>query len=264
MAEEYIKLHKQVIESDIYQMPPLYLRVFERLLLEANQEDKPIRYKPRGKSGFEEKIIKRGEQKTSMREIAKWVGWHENGQIKEPNPKTIKAILDWLSDQNMIFIYGQGNNLETIYKVLKYDVYQGADSGESNVLETAWNPPKENKKTNPPKSEQEIFDYWNQQKIVIHPKVTNGIRIAVELAAKRYQLESIKTAIDHYVTMYFDDEYEWCTYKWGIEKFLEDPKGITFFMDDGQKWLSYQNRIPKIKPPPEKKNPYAPKCPDWL
>ena len=102
--------------------------------------------------------------------------------------------------------------------------------------------------SNPPGSEQEVFTYWNQKGIVKHPNITNNLRIALELAVKRFSVENIKTAINHYATMYFDSTYEFCTYKWTLEKFLEEEKGITHFMDDGQKWLSYQNHSPKTKP----------------
>lgn len=255
MTQGFIKIHRCVTESDIYRMPPLYLRVFERLLLEANHKDKAIRYKPKGKNDFEEKTIKRGEKLTSLRAVAEWVGWYENGLFKVPNVKTIKVILDWLISQDMIHIFNRGNSQETHYKVLKYDVYQGCDSDESNDLETAWKQPSDtnnndirmlkNEKeiiNNPPGSDQEVFTYWNQQKIVVHSKVTNSIRISIQLAVKLYPLENIKTAIDHYATMYNDSTYEYCNYKWTLEKFIDDPKGITYFMDDGQKWLSYLNR----------------------
>ena len=264
MAEEYIKLHKQVTESDIYQMPPLYLRVFERLLLEANHEDKTIRYKPKGKTDPIERTIKRGEQLTSLSTIAEWVNWYENGSLKTPNKKTIKVILDWLISQKMIEIINRGNALETHYNVLKYEVYQGCDIDESNALETVWNPPQGEKIINPTNSEQEVFSYWNSKKIVIHPKVTNNIRIAVQLAVKRYPLENIKTAIDHYATMYNDPNYEYCKYKWTLEKFLEDAKGVSFFMDDGQKWLSYQNHKRMAETPSEQTNKFQNQCPEWL
>jgi len=101
---------------------------------------------------------------------------------------------------------------------------------------------------NPPGSEQEVFIYWNQKGIVKHPNITNNLRIALELAVKRFSIENIKTAINHYATMYFDSTYEFCTYKWTLEKFLEDKKGVTDFFSDGQKWLSYQNHLLKAKP----------------
>ena len=109
-------------------MPPLYLRVFERLILEANHQDNEIPYKEKGSKVVGKKLIKRGERLTSVRDICKWVAWYERGKLKAPNPKTIQNILDWLEENNMIEIYGKkGNRKETHYKVVNYGVYQGSD-----------------------------------------------------------------------------------------------------------------------------------------
>lgn len=252
MAEGFVKLYRCIIESDIYQMSPLYLRVFERLILEANHKEKTIPYKDKESNMLTTKLIKRGERLTSLRQIAEWVSWYERGQLKTPNVKTIKLILDWLENQKMISIYNEGNRKETHYKVLNYEIYQSKEDDESNARET---PEKhsadinknvkneKNEKNNiyAPDSEQEIVSYWNQKEIVVHSKITNNLRIALTRAIKLYPLGGIKTAIDHYATMYNDQTYEYCQYKWTLEKFLDDVKGITYFMDDGQKWINYQD-----------------------
>jgi len=91
-------------------------------------------------------------------------------------------------------------------------------------------------------SEQELYNYWNQKGIVVHQKLTNNFHIAIKRALSIHSMENIKNAIDHYAIMFKDANYKYCDYKWTIETFLDDPKGIAFFMDDGQKWLSYSNR----------------------
>jgi len=68
------------------------LRVFERLIIEANNRCKKIPY------GKGTKLIKRGERLTSIRQIAEWVAWYERGILRIPNPKTISEILDWLCE----------------------------------------------------------------------------------------------------------------------------------------------------------------------
>jgi len=143
-VDGWIKLHRKIIVSDIYQMPPLYLRVFLRLLIEANHQDNEIPYREKGQSVVGKKLIKRGERLTSVRDICKWVAWYERGCLKEPNPKTIQNILDWLEENNMIEIYGaKGNRKETHYKIVNYDIYQDKDSDKvtekkqlGNSLET--------------------------------------------------------------------------------------------------------------------------------
>jgi len=121
----WVKLHRKIIESDIYVMPPLYLRVFERLLLEANHQDKEIPYKHPGEKVATKKLIKRGERLTSIRQICEWVGWYERGVFKAPNTKTIKTILDWLEANEMIEICPRESNREgTHYRIINYALYQ--------------------------------------------------------------------------------------------------------------------------------------------
>jgi len=125
-------------------MPPLYLRVFERLLIEANHQDNEIPYKKKGEQIIGKKLIKRGERLTSVRDICRWVMWYERGKEIIPNPKTIQNILDWLVENGMIEIYGvKGNRTETHYKIVNYNDYQQKDSDEvtekkqfGNSLET--------------------------------------------------------------------------------------------------------------------------------
>ncbi len=130
----WIKLHRTIIDSDIYFMPPLYLRVFERLILEANHQDNEIPYKAPGSTITTKKLIKRGEKLTSIRTICEWVGWYEFGIFKKPNPKTVKEILDWLVANQMIVIYPiQSNREGTHYKIVNYDIYQSKEDEEVTI-----------------------------------------------------------------------------------------------------------------------------------
>ncbi len=140
MPKGWIKLHRQIINSDIYAMPPLYLRVFERLILEANHQDREIPFKYSGEKTIGKKLIRRGERQTSIRQICQWVGWYEYGSFKEPASKTIKVILDWLVENNMIEIYPRKSNREgTHYKVVNYRLYQGEDGEKVTVRKQSGN-----------------------------------------------------------------------------------------------------------------------------
>ncbi|HHX61783.1 MAG TPA: hypothetical protein GX707_13930 [Epulopiscium sp.] len=136
----WIKIHRRIIDSDIYQLSPLYLRVFERLIIEANHHDKEIPFRYTGSEIVTKKLIKRGERQTSIRQICEWVGWYENGLFKKPNPKTIKQILDWLVVNDMIQIIPTDNNREgTHYKVMNYSDYQTKDDEEVTVKKQSSN-----------------------------------------------------------------------------------------------------------------------------
>ncbi|WP_374717911.1 hypothetical protein [Neobacillus sp.] len=81
--------------------------------------------------------IKAGQHLTSVREIAKNVGWYEGVKWNEPNPKTISTILTWLEKQSMIKIdRGKGNRQYTLITLINWDLYQLNDvEGNSKVTE---------------------------------------------------------------------------------------------------------------------------------
>nr|WP_302104912.1 hypothetical protein [Polycladomyces sp. WAk] len=109
-------------------MPPLYHRVWQWLKYKANHQDKSIPMKDGSKI-----TIRRGQHMTSIRQIAQGVGWYENGKWKEPNPKTIKSILDWMKQQGMINITGRkGNNGYTLITLINWEVYQSKDEEGNN------------------------------------------------------------------------------------------------------------------------------------
>ena len=157
----WIKLYREIVNKDIYVQPPLYLKVFERLVMEANRSCKRIPYNKGTK------LIKRGERLTSIRQIAEWVGWYERGIFKIPNPKTISDILVWLAKKEMVEIYNKNscyvnyesnsqvtvkngkrqnksNTQETHYNIVNYCIYQSKEGDESNNQVTVKFPAKIN------------------------------------------------------------------------------------------------------------------------
>ena len=161
----YIKMYRKIKYSPIYHQPPLYLRVFERLIIEANHKCCRVPY------DGETKLVKRGERLTSIRQIADWVGWYERGIFKSPNPKTIKKIIDWLEEEGMIEIVDKGNRKVTHYKVRNYSEYQSMNDVKSNskytvstqyvgINNNVKNEKKELKDTMP---FSEVVNFLNQQ-----------------------------------------------------------------------------------------------------
>ncbi|MDT3497176.1 hypothetical protein NLU03_23000 [Bacillus toyonensis] len=116
----FIKDYRQELESDIWLMPPMYHRVWQWLKYQVNHRDNEIPMRDGNKLK-----IKRGQHLTSVRNIAQSVGYYEGAKWKEPNPKTIAAILSWLETQGMILLdRGQGNRQYTLITLLNWDLYQ--------------------------------------------------------------------------------------------------------------------------------------------
>jgi len=80
--------------------------------------------------------IKAGQHLTSVRDIAKGVGYYEQMKWEEPNPKTISRILTWLEKQSMISVdRGRGNRQYTLITLLNWESYQVINE-DGNTLGT--------------------------------------------------------------------------------------------------------------------------------
>lgn len=113
----WIADHRKELESDIWLMPPMYHRIWQWIKYSVNHTDARI---PNKDGSFT--VINPGQRATSYRQIAKGVGYYEGKNWNEPNAKTVKSILDWLTKQKMISI--QGNTLGTIVTVENWELYQ--------------------------------------------------------------------------------------------------------------------------------------------
>ena len=80
--------------------------------------------------------IQAGQHLTSVRDIAKNIGWYEGVKWQEPNPKTVSTILTWLEKQDMIRVdRGKGNRQYTLITLVNWDSYQ-VNEVEGNSKET--------------------------------------------------------------------------------------------------------------------------------
>lgn len=115
----YIKDYRKEIESDVWLMPPLYHRTWQWLKYNVNHDEAVIPMRD-----GTELHIKRGQRLTSVRDLAKSVGWYEGVKWKEPNPKTISVILDFMVKKGMIEInQGKGNRQYTLITIINWEVY---------------------------------------------------------------------------------------------------------------------------------------------
>lgn len=87
----------------------------------------------------------------------------------------------------------------------------------------------------------EIFNYWNDQKIIQHRELNDTVEKAILKSIKKYGKENVKEYIRRYSEVVNDKEY-YFDYKWSLKDFLNRQGGISDFLDDGSKWVNYQNR----------------------
>lgn len=78
----YINISRKIVESKIWEKPPLYVKVWLYLLVRAQHS--------------EYKGLKRGQLRTSIPEIIEACSWKVGYRTEKPTKKQIFTILDWL------------------------------------------------------------------------------------------------------------------------------------------------------------------------
>lgn len=82
----WISLHRKLIESEIWEKPPLYIKVWIYLLLSAQHSD----YKG----------LKRGQVRTSIPEIIEACKWRVGARVERPTKDQIYQVIEWLRKPN--------------------------------------------------------------------------------------------------------------------------------------------------------------------
>ncbi|MEL5900574.1 helix-turn-helix domain-containing protein [Clostridium sporogenes] len=84
----------------------------------------------------------------------------------------------------------------------------------------------------------DLFNHWNDKKIIVHKQLTKEIEKAIKKSLKKYSKEEIVKAIDIYSEI-LNSEY-YFNYKWTLKDFLNRENGISSFMDEGSNKVNYE------------------------
>ena len=105
MHRGYIRQWRKEIESDIWDMPPLYYKVWRYILMAADH--------------------KTHELQTTCNIVADKISWHENRALRVPNRKTVRKILLWLHERNqgVYSIIGTGKHKMVKLTIINYHTY---------------------------------------------------------------------------------------------------------------------------------------------
>jgi hypothetical protein len=139
----YILLSRKIIESEIWNKPPLYLKVWVYILSKAQ-------HKPYNN-------LDRGQAFISIPELIEVCSYKVGYRTEKPTKKQIYGILEWLRNPNE-GVNGsncEGNMIETtkvthgmLVEVNNYNVYQDPRNYESNNEGQAEGTTKEQRKDN--------------------------------------------------------------------------------------------------------------------
>lgn len=84
----------------------------------------------------------------------------------------------------------------------------------------------------------DIVNYWNDKNIIHHKVINTHIQYNTLKSLNDYGEDAVKEVIDHYATMFHDDEYMFCDYKWPLYAVM-NTRAFLDFLEDGKKWANY-------------------------
>ena len=116
MKKGYTKSWRKHLASDVWEMPPLYNRIWYWLRQNAVWEHDL--FPTVRKYGI---WLAPGQLCTSINAIAEGVAWREYGVRRVPNKKTVKAVLDWLVFHKMVTV--ESNAKGTWICIVNWDTY---------------------------------------------------------------------------------------------------------------------------------------------
>jgi len=264
----WIKLHRQIMDSKFYKEQRKFSKneAWIDILLRTYHEDTI-----ENKKGVDI-FIPRGSFPVSIYQLSKAWKWDK---------KTVSSFIKYLVQENMITINNPATieqepirkpneetalelneievpknspilspKLSPIVSVVNWEFYQSASPKKSPNLSQK-NPLKNESLPILFKEEKniysELFDFWNEQKIIKHNELTPEMEKAIDKITKELSVEQIKTCMTRYKKA-LDDESFFFTYRWSLVDFLNRKNGIKDFLDDGAKWVSYQNQNIKTEP----------------
>lgn len=223
MKNGFIKLYRKLQNHWLWKDKPFTKgQAWIDILMECNHTEQKINI------GNHIYICGIGESLNSCSTWAKRWGW---------TTSKVKRFLKLLKTDLMID--KKPNQHTTHLKVLNYSVYANkrtASEPQMNRKRTASEPQtdtnnNDKKEKNEKNKEicEHLFNFWNEQDIKIHRKLTDKMKLKMRSALKDYTIDEIEASIQRYSIIVDDDKY-YFSYIWGLADFLQ--RGIEKFNTD--------------------------------
>ena len=156
MHRGYIRIYRKSKESRIWEMPALYLKVWQYILLSVNW--KPTRIPGRGNMGI---WLSPGMMPCSSTSICEAIRWRENDRGRRhhiPARNTVDKILEWLNKEGMIHLHR--DRIGTLVTVDNWHVYQQDMAGIEQPTEQPIEQPIEQRREH----SEELFKNYKKKK----------------------------------------------------------------------------------------------------
>lgn len=243
----FFKINRQIFNSDIW-IKPFELRFFIYLIGRARWKTEPIRKYQN--YGF---MIKKGQYLRSFRKLQTDLEYRANNQLIEPSLSRIKTAIKRLENQDRITT--ETTPLGTLFTVVNYLKYQDLQSNNPEAENTPRTPPEhpENNKERRIKKEklntqiEKIYNHWLKKCADINKaRLTKRLKKRIQTKLKKWKVDKIITAIDHYSEIYQSDWYY--SHNFTLFKFIKQGNGAPRFVSGldqeyaGDLWKDYQQQ----------------------
>lgn len=243
--EGWIKVHRQIKDHFIYKDSET-LHVWMHILLNATHEGrqtvlngKVVELLP-GQMIFGRKKWSRDLNISESKIRSRIDLFVEAGMISKisNNKYSILTVKNWSeyqknnhqSSQNKDQQNDQSDSLEITEEVAVNDQEKSHTDDQQKTT-------VKNEK-NVKKDIYSIFEFWNEQKIVVHRKLTGKMETATKGALKDYSKDELQEAIANYSQIVKDSRY-YFNHKWTLEEFVR--RGLEKFMDGAVARENYLN-----------------------
>lgn len=223
------QLSRSLFESDIWFMPPEYLKIWVYLIGKANHAGRKYR-------GF---YCDRGQYFCTYSELTAQIEYSVGFRKKKYYEHYMKNTMKYLRNTGLITSMKKPRGL--LVTIPNYSDYQNLSNYEKTIenttentmkkLRTSKKTPAINKNDKELKNDKDIytiFNFWNEQKIILH-KEMEKYKSHISARLKNYCIEEIKEAICNYSTILKSNEH-YFTHKWGLDEFLSKKGGLDKFI----------------------------------
>lgn len=176
-----------------------------------------------------------------------WAGNSYFSELYKKDKSTIARWIKQLEQKGYItreVIYKEGSKeIEARHMRICHDPI-----GENATTPTRENERDNNTSSNTTSNIQSLYDYWNEQKIIQHRKLTQKMKSHVNARLGDYTEEELKRAISNFKEVIDGDQYYW-THKWTFEEFMK-PSNVVRFLDEAQPFSNFaaKKQKPSYKP----------------
>lgn len=172
----YILLSRKIIESEIWNKPPLYLKIWIYLLSKAQHQ--------------QYKGLKRGQLRTSIPEIMEECSWFVGFRKVKPTKDQVYNVLNWLrkvsesndeSNTNTSMITTTKATHGLVITIVNYNVYQNPKNYESNYQDNNEEVTKAERKQRQPNNTNNNDNNENNDNKNIYSQNTTPYEKIIEL-----------------------------------------------------------------------------------